>query len=117
MAMIRKRVSSPSAAKIGAALRTADCFSGSVFGGFLRRDMAFDVLDLNVPAAAVHAKRIEPARLRNLVEARLDHCQQRAAFDVFQLEDDQCGWLLRVIDGGVDCSRMPAPRQEPLRLE
>src|SRR6185436_15285189 len=98
-AIIRRRVSSPSAAKIGAELLSADFFNAATPVAVLRRgDMAFDVLHLDVPAAAVHAEGVQPARFRYLVEAGLDHGQQRAAIDVLELELDECVGLLGVVD-------------------
>src|SRR5580765_4840077 len=89
--MIRNRVSSPSAAKIGAELLSADFFNATGSVAVLRRgDMAFDVLHLDVPPAAVHAEGIQAAPFRHLVEAGLDHGQQCAAVDVFELEFDVC---------------------------
>src|SRR5258708_26888173 len=117
-ATIRSRVSSPSAAKIGAELRSADLFSPRCPVALLRRgDMAFDVLHLDVPSAAVHAKRLQPARRRKVIAARLDDGDQPTAVDVLQLEDDQRARFLRVIDGGVHGAGMPPPRQDTLRLQ
>jgi hypothetical protein len=58
--MRRRRVSSPSAAKIGAELRSDEFFSGPLFEGALRcGDMFLDVFHLFVPAPAVHPKRFQ----------------------------------------------------------
>jgi len=101
--MRRRRVSSPSAAKIGAEFHSVEFFSGAFFEGVLRRsDMFFDVVHLFVPALAVHAKRIQTTRRRDIVEAGFDDAQQGAALDFFQLEYNQRGRFFRVVDGGVN---------------
>src|SRR4029077_9914794 len=69
-AMIRSRVSSPSAAKIGAELLSADFFNPTGPVAVVRcSDIALGVLHLDVPAAAVHAEGIQAAPFRHLVEA------------------------------------------------
>src|SRR4051812_29588203 len=68
----RMRVSSPSAAKSGAASRT--CATANA----LDRDMLLDVLELTGPTALVHAERFVAPVRGQLVEAGLDDGEQRA---------------------------------------
>src|SRR5262245_62770660 len=107
-AMIRRRVSSPSAAKTGAALRTAECFNAPVAGPLGCGDMALDVLHLDVPAAAIHAEGIQPSRLGHVVEAGFDDGHERAAVDVFERERDQRVGFLGGVDWRVDDAGLPA---------
>src|SRR6185503_18023683 len=81
-----------------------------------RGDMLRDVLNLDGPAAAVHAERLLAARGGEPVEAALDDAQQRAALGLLQLEHDQRRRLLGIIDRGLDRRRVPAKRQQALRL-
>src|SRR5688572_22247647 len=89
----RSRVSSPSAAKTGAALRNPALRSGG-----LTRNMFLDVFHLSVPTLAVLAERLHAPVRRHLVEAGFYDGQQRAALHVLELEHDQRGRLRRVID-------------------
>ena len=90
--MRRRRVSSPSAAKIGAEFRSDKFFGGAFLDGPLRRsDMFFNVFHLFVPAAAVHAKRFQTTRRRDIVKAGFDDGQQSATVDFLQLEYNQPG--------------------------
>src|SRR5690349_2124004 len=100
-----RRVSSPSAAKTGAAPRKAA-------EELARRDMALDVADLRAPTAVVHAEGLGAARGRQLVEAGLHHGQARALRGGLEAELDQRHRLGRVIDLGVDRVRMPALREQ-----
>src|SRR5689334_10521739 len=109
----RSRVSSPSAANTGAALRNPALRSG----GLTRSDdMVFDVRHLLFPTAAVHAEGVEPAMRRNPVEAGFYDGQQRAARRVRELERDERGGLGRIVHILLDGRWMPAPRQQLLGL-
>ena len=100
--MRRRRVSSPSAAKIGAEFRSDEVFGGAFFEAALRRgDMFFNVFHLFVPAAAVHAKSFQTTRRRDIVKAGFDNTQQGAALDFLQLKYDQRCRFFRVVDGGI----------------
>src|SRR6266481_4342019 len=66
------RVTSPSAAKRGAASRTCATSMASA------RDMAPDVLRLDAPSLGVHPERLVATPRREAIEAGLDHREQRA---------------------------------------
>src|SRR5215471_11833400 len=69
----RRRVSSPSAAKMGAEFRSGAFFSVVFFErALLRDDMFLDVFHLFVPTSAVHPKRFQTTRRRDTVEAGFD---------------------------------------------
>src|SRR5688572_9419867 len=85
----RSRVSSPSAANTGAALRNPALRSGAL----TRSDMFLDVFHLCIPTLAVLAKRTEAAVRRYGVEAGFHDGHQRAACRVLQLERHQRGGL------------------------
>src|SRR5262245_22409766 len=88
-----RRVSSPSAAKRGAAVRARAAAA-------LAFDMAADVLHLAGPALAVHAQgRIATAR-RQAVEARLDDGEPRALAHRLQPELHERGGFGRIVDLG-----------------
>jgi len=53
--------------------------------------MFFNVFHLFVPAAAVHAKRFQTTRRRDIVKAGFDDGQQSATVDFLQLEYNQPG--------------------------
>src|SRR4051794_20296602 len=100
------RVSSPSAAKSGAASRTWATANA------LDRDMLLDVLELTGPAAFVHAERFVAPVRRQLVEARLGDGEQRAFLRLVEPELDERHRLLRVVDLRIDRVRMPAVGEE-----
>ncbi|SIT39356.1 hypothetical protein BN2475_190204 [Paraburkholderia ribeironis] len=69
-AIKRRRVSSPSAAKTGAALRSIDARATGLPDALLTLgDMLFEVGHLLPPPAVVHTERFVAARGRQLVEA------------------------------------------------
>src|SRR5438132_14423955 len=79
----QRRVSSPSAAKTGAApARPALAPLGW-------RDMALDVEHLLRPTGIIHPERFRPAPVRESVETGLDQRQQRAAARLFQPKLDE----------------------------
>src|SRR5262245_46395538 len=100
----RSRVSSPSAANTGAALRNPALRSC----GLTRSDMLFDVFHLLLPAAAVHPEGVEAPVRRDVVEAGFYDGQQRAALRVLKLELHQGRGLSRVVDVLLHRCRMPA---------
>src|SRR5262245_6206494 len=100
-----RRVSSPSAAKSGAAPRRSSRRVRRALG-----DMALDRLHLLGPAALVHAIGERAARERDAVEPGLDDRQPRAAGDRLELESDQGALLAGVVDAALDRVGMPAPR-------
>src|SRR5947209_9888324 len=104
----RNRVSSPSAAKSGAASLT--CAAAIT----LASDMALDVLQLLGPSLAVHAERLGATFGRNAIEAGFDYGEQRALRHLFEPELDERRGLLRVVDLRVDRSRVPTEREELL---
>ncbi len=72
----RRRVSSPSAAKIGAEFASDGVSDAAFFEGALwRGDMFFNVLHLFVPAAAVHAECFRATRRRDIVKSGFDDGQ------------------------------------------
>src|SRR5437660_1559785 len=79
--MRRSRVSSPSAAKMGAEPVTAARRPAALRRA---RDMALDVLHLLLPAFGVHAQRRRAVGLGDLVEAGLHPLEQGAARHVLQ---------------------------------
>src|SRR5215469_6474918 len=91
-AISNSRVSSPSAAKIGAqtwrlpAARLA-----------LLRNMVFNVLHLLRPAAVIPAERLEPPVARELIEAGLRDHKQCSVCGLLESEFDQCSWCARVV--------------------
>src|SRR5688500_2409874 len=85
----RSRVSSPSAANTGAALRNPALRSGAL----TRSDMFLDVRHLCIPTLAVLAERTEAAVRRYGVEAGFHDGHQRTACRVLQLERHQRGGL------------------------
>src|SRR5262245_1909451 len=104
-----RRVSSPSAAKIGAAPA-----SRAALG---QRDMALDVADLFRPAALVHPEGLVPARGRDPVEARLRNGQPGAAsLRRRQPELDERRGLRGVVDVEIDRVGVPAEREQALPL-
>src|SRR4051812_23652711 len=107
----RKRVSSPRAAKSGAASRTRGA------AATLLLDILADVLDLRRPPAAVHLERLRAAPLGDLVESGLDDGELRAIRGILEVELDERGGLLRIVDVGIHCARVPAIREEALRLD
>src|SRR5712691_12302847 len=83
------RVSSPSAANMGAASAMRVAF-------VLRGDIALDVLDLRGPPLIVHAEGFGAAPWRDAVEARLDHRELGATRDLCQPKLDQRRRLVRI---------------------
>ena len=84
----------------------------------LRADIARHVVQLRLPAAAVHAERFQAPLRGHLVEARFDHLEQRgAAGRVVQREGDQGRLLLAVVDCRVDRVWIPAPGHQVLRFD
>src|SRR5437660_7972843 len=71
------RVSSPSAAKIGAVRETSRRSA-------LLSDISRDVLELLHPARVVHTKRFCTPCRRNAIEARLDHPELGASSDLLE---------------------------------
>src|SRR5688572_31703808 len=94
------RVSSPSAAKIGA----GGCLD---FATLFLRDMSFDVFHLLGPATIVHAQRLDLPMCRNLIEAGLGDDEQRPLRSRLQAKFHQSRRLGGVIDARVDCIRVP----------
>src|ERR1700682_5199826 len=104
------RVSSPSAANIGAGRREI------LPRRMLRGDMSLDVLDLRRPAVLVYPERFGAPRQRDAIEARLNDRELGAAGHLLEAEFDEGGWLFRVIDVGLDGIRMPAIRHQALGI-
>src|SRR5688572_5532625 len=106
----RRRVSSPSAAKSGAASgRAASAAELRCLGKVL-----LDELHLSRPAALVLRERLRAARERNAIEARLGHGEQDAVRGVFELEAHE---RRRVFGLGLRGSWVPAEREEALGLD
>src|SRR5207244_1496762 len=95
----RSRVSSPRAAKIGAAAARR-LVPGAASGR--SADIALDGLHLLGPALLVPPICIGAPRRRNGVEAGLGHGEQRAFLDVAELELHERGRLCGVVDPGLD---------------
>src|SRR6185503_3370556 len=83
----RSRVSSPSAAKIGAAPDTP------ARAALARRDMALEVLDLLGPTTFVHPEGLGAAVLREPVESGLDDRESCPLPNGFQAKLDEGGRL------------------------
>ena len=79
--------------------------------------MPLDGLHLPGPALLVAPIRRFEAVRRQAVEAGFDHGKERAALHFLELEDDQLGRLGGVVDGRVHRVGVPAPGEEPLRLD
>src|SRR5688500_11996394 len=101
------RVVSPSAANTGAA------------SGALARlaDMRRELLRLAFPAPLVHPDRLGPPRRRQLVEAGFRDRDHGAAWRLLQPELDESHRLGRVVDRGIDGTRVPAVREVALGLD
>src|SRR5207248_8011083 len=95
------RVSSPSAAKSGAAS------AGSV-DPVLGRDIARDVRELLSPALIVHTEGGGTTLRWNTIEARLHHRELRAVGDIGEVELDEGGRLVCIVHARLDGVRMPA---------
>src|SRR5258706_12816127 len=94
----RRRVSSPSAAKIDAepasSVRLA-CVSAL-------RKILLDQGGLHAPALFVRRERLRAALERNAIEAGFRDRQQDAAGRSVEREHDERGRLARIVDAGVD---------------
>ncbi len=101
-ATMRSRVSSPSAAKIGAVL----------FGLSRLADILFDRFHLCGPTVVVPAIRFQAASQRNPIEPRFYNCEQRPFRGVGELKHDQSGGLRGVVELRVNRVGVPAPREE-----
>src|SRR5687767_2230300 len=102
-------VSSPSAAKIGAAL----------LARMSALDELLDELRLSLPTAFVHRERLRAALERDLVEPRFGDPEERFSSPCrgLELERDERRLFLRVIDALFDGGRMPAEREQALVLD
>src|SRR6267378_3812794 len=111
-ATIRSRVSSPNAAKTGAAsasLAVADLRDIATRNRSSReREVLLNQLHLRGPAALVGGERLGAPFERNPIETRLGNLQHGAARSLFQLERHQRGRLFRVVDIFFHSERMPA---------
>src|SRR2546425_7996869 len=103
------RVSSPRAANTGAVRETSRQPA-------LCLDISRDVRDLLSPSRVVHPERLGTPCCRNVIEARLDHCELGAFRDLLELEFDERGGLLRVVRSGFDRVWMPAVREPALGI-
>src|ERR1700741_632003 len=105
------RVSSPSAAKIGARAR------GLVVTLFRPlRDILFNVLHLLSPTTIIHAERFQSTVAGDFVEAGLREQKQRTGWGLLQFEFDERRRFLRVIHFGIDGIRMPGEGKKPFWL-
>src|SRR5262249_35045407 len=102
LAMRESRVSSPSAANIGAWRRRWAVSLLRMFG-----DILFDVFHLRRPALIVHPEGFEPPSLGDVFEPRFGQGQQRPACGFLEPELDERRRFLRIIDLRVDAVRMP----------
>src|SRR5262245_43315145 len=110
----RRRVSSPSAAKMGAA-RSSLTWGLPVL---CRRlvDILLDVLHLLVPAFLVAAVGFQPACQRDALEPGFHDREPGTFGDVLEFKNHQSGRLGVVIDARLTSAGMPTPRQDPFRL-
>src|SRR5690349_14317520 len=106
--MSPRRVSSPRAAKRGAASRTGDLAAA------LGLDMTADVLHLLRPALLVHPERLGATIEWHAVEPGLHERERRPASGVLESELDERHRLLRVVDVGLGGIRVPAIREQHL---
>src|SRR5208283_614796 len=67
-------------------------------GALCRGDIFFNVFHLFIPAAAVHLKRFQATRQRDIVKAGFNDAQQGAALGFLQLEYDQRGRFVRIVN-------------------
>src|SRR6516165_5250607 len=109
------RVSSPSAAKIGAQTwRLPDARLA------LLRNVVFNVLHLLRPAAVIPAERLEPPVVRELIEARLRDHKQCSVCSLLESKFDQCSWFARIVRWRVrflkGLGMRPPEGKEPLGL-
>jgi len=86
----RKRVSSPSAAKMGADSLGLSPFAAALRGLF---KVLLDQLDDHCPALFVCRERRRTAREGDSIEARFGDREHDAVRDLLQVEDDECGRL------------------------
>src|SRR5262249_46503260 len=119
---MRSRVASPSAAKTGASsssltARDRDITSSHRGGVGHLTEILVDELRLNPPALRVGIEGFGAAVERNLIEARLRDRQHRAPRSLFELEDNECRRLLRVVDVRIDRIGMPSIGEQPLWLD
>src|SRR5678815_4251123 len=103
----RKRVGSPSAAKI----RAGSSRSGASV------DILLDVPRLLLPATLVHTEGLRAAGEGDRVKAGLRNREPGTVGNLVQSELDECHRLVRVVRLRVDGVGMPAEREEPLRLD
>src|SRR5260370_34435757 len=68
-------------------------------------------------SALVGGKRFGPPLDGNLVETRLDDGQLRAVRGRIELEHNECGGLLRIIDARIHRVRMPSKGEQSHRLD
>src|SRR5215813_4504094 len=106
-----RRVSSPSAAKTGAAS------ARPALARLARGDMALDITHLLGPAAFVHAECFGTATARQAFEAGFDDGQPRPTRYVIQAKFHQGRRLCRVVHRRADGVRMPAIGEQPLGLD
>src|SRR6188768_1586366 len=118
------RVSSPSAAKTGAASRSftaADERDFAMVALLARargaRQVLGNQLRLRLPALLVGGEGLQAALERDAIEARLGDGELRPVRSFLQLEGHQRRRLLRVVEVRFYCERMPAERNEPRGLD
>src|SRR5258706_6778954 len=104
-----RRVSSPSAAKSGAA-----CARWPLPA--LRRDILGDMCELLGPALLVHAEGDDPPRRRKAIEAGLDHRELRAVCHVGEVEFDEGHRLGGIVHAGLTGIGGPAVGEQVLGL-
>src|SRR5215813_14802145 len=104
---IPRRVSSPSAAKTGAAAASSPGRTNEILldGDHLLR-----------PTLVVPTVRRRPARQGDAVEAGLHHLEQRAISDIGELEHDERRRFSRVVDARFDRIRVRPPGEQLLGL-
>src|ERR1700733_2981210 len=105
----RKRVWSPSAAKMGAECFTSDRAVALLGLGLVcLSKVRLDQRHLDAPTLLVRGKGFGTARKRDRIETGLGEGEQDSVRRLLQSKDDQGCWLLRIIDGGIDGAGMPA---------
>src|SRR5512147_125369 len=108
----RKRISSPSAAKI-----IAESFGCAelLWLSFLCK-VRLDQFHDHAPTLFVGSKRLDTTFQRNPIESTFRHLQHDALRDLLKRKLDQRGRFLGVVDVWVDRIRMPTKGEQSLRL-
>ena len=80
-------------------------------------EVLLEQLRLMFPATFVRGERLGASLEGDAIEAGLGDREGGASFDLLQLEHDESGGLLRVVDARLDRERVPAKGEDAVGLD